>query len=204
MSEDRGGSGRPRQRRPWRAGALAVAVTATTVLATTVLAAACGGGGSPTAAPSENYQKALAFVQCMRTRGESAFPDPTSQGIVSDSQANVRSPQLLAAYRTCQTLLPPGDLQLSAAQQEELTATALKMADCMRAHGVLTFPDPPAPGAKPQHPAGPGIDPGSPVFQAAARACNLHVSAHVSIHAGAHVGVNIGVSGSAPGRGQSG
>jgi hypothetical protein len=146
----------------WRAGALAIAVAAIAVLI-----AACGGSGGspPTSAQSKNYQKALAFVQCMRTHGAPNFPDPTSQGIVSDAQAKI-TPQILATYRQCQTLLPPGDLQLTEAQREQLTTQALKRAECMRAHGVLNFPDPGAP------PLAPGsLDPNSPVFQAAARAC---------------------------------
>jgi hypothetical protein len=144
-----------------RAGALAVACAAVAVLI-----AACGGGSSspPTSAQSKNYQKALAFVECMRTHGQPAFPDPTSQGIVSDAQAKI-TPGILASYRQCQTLLPPGLLQLTGAQREQLTTQALKRAECMRAHGVPNFPDPgshPAPGA---------FNPNSPVFQAAARLC---------------------------------
>jgi hypothetical protein len=147
-------------RRSRRAGALAVGSAAIAVLI-----AACGGGSSnpPTAAQSKNYQKALAFVQCMRTHGQPTFPDPTSQGIVSDVQAKI-TPGILASYQQCRTLLPPGLLQLSEAQREQLTTQALRRAQCMRDHGVLNFPDP---GSHPQ----PGLDPNSPVFQAAARVC---------------------------------
>jgi hypothetical protein len=131
-----------------------------------MLLTGCGGGSSPPAsAQSKNYQKALAFVQCMRTHGAPAFPDPTSQGIISDASAKI-TPQILATYRQCRNLLPPGLLQLTEAQREQLTTQALRRAECMRAHGVLNFPDPGAP------PPAPGsLNPNSPVFQAAARAC---------------------------------
>ena len=87
----------------------------------TVLLTGCGSSGSPpTSAQSKKYQRALAFVQCMRTHGEPTFPDPTSQGIISDSQANVGSPVLRAAGLACGALLPPGSLQVTEAQQEQL------------------------------------------------------------------------------------
>jgi hypothetical protein len=151
-----------------------------------MLLAGCGSSASsPTSPRSSKYQKALAFVQCMRGHGEPAFPDPTSQGIISDSQANLSSPALLVAGRACGSLLPPGSLQLTEAQQEQLAAQALKRAECMRAHGVTNFPDPPAPGqqGKPPVPGG-GIDPNSPVFQAAARACDLQGHVGGQAHGG--------------------
>jgi hypothetical protein len=140
-----------------------------------VLLTGCGSSGSPpSSAQSKKYQKALAFVQCMRTHGEPAFPDPTSQGLISDSQANIGSPVLRAAGLACAALLPPGSLQVTEAQQEQLAVQALKRAECMRAHGVINFPDPSAPGQQGPPPAsGGGIGPNSQVFQAAARACDL-------------------------------
>ena len=140
-------------------------VLAAGLAAIAMLVAACGGGGSsPTSAQTKNYQKALAFVQCMRTHGYPTFPDPTSQGTISDAQAKI-TPQILASYQQCRTLLPPGLLQLTEAQREQLTTQALKRAECMRAHGVPNFPDPGS------HPPPGSLDPQSPVFQAAARAC---------------------------------
>jgi len=140
-------------------------VLAAGLAAIAMLVAACGGGGSsPTSAQTKNYQKALAFVQCMRTHGYPTFPDPTSQGTISDAQAKI-TPQILASYQQCRTLLPPGLLQLTEAQREQLTTQALKRAECMRAHGVPNFPDPGS------HPPPGSLDPQSPVFQAAARHC---------------------------------
>jgi hypothetical protein len=176
------GGSRDREGQPWWlrpqvwAALLVIAAMGVAMLLT-----GCGSSGSSPASPqSRKYQKALAFVQCMRAHGEPAFPDPSSQGIISDSQANLSSPVLLAAARACGSLLPPGSLQLTEAQQEQLAAQALKRAECMRAHGVTNFPDPPAPGQKgnPPAPSGGGIDPNSPVFRAAAKACDLQASAH--------------------------
>ena len=85
-------------RRAWaRLGLVGVAVTA--LIGTVMLAAGCGGassglpvtsaGPTTTAAGSSAGQsasgtslvnRALAFAQCMRTHGESNFPDPTRRG----------------------------------------------------------------------------------------------------------------------------
>ncbi|HEV3291246.1 MAG TPA: hypothetical protein VG123_19880 [Streptosporangiaceae bacterium] len=176
MDRDSTGGGRVRDGEPWWlrpqvwAALLIVAAIGMAVLLT-----GCGSSGSsPSLARPKKYQKALAFVQCMRTHGEPTFPDPTSQGIVSDSQANIGSPVLRAAGLACAALLPPGSLQVTEAQQEQFAGLELKRAECMRAHGVTNFPDPSAPGQQGPPPASAGgIGPSSPVFQAAARACDL-------------------------------
>jgi hypothetical protein len=151
-----------------RLGALAAAAAAGLLLL-----AACGGGSSSLApGASKKYQQALAFVGCMRTHGMPTFPDPTSQGTVSDSQANVNSALVLTAYRQCRTLLPPGALQLTEAQRTQLTDKALREAQCMQTHGVPGFPEPGAPKSAVRR-ALAGINPQSPQFQAAARTCGL-------------------------------
>src|SRR5262249_42850755 len=43
-------------------------------------AGACGGGAKPASAALTNYQKALAYSQCMRAHGEPGFPDPQPNG----------------------------------------------------------------------------------------------------------------------------
>lgn len=170
MNEHTGASRPLRRARSRRAGVLAAAVAGTVLLV-----AACGGGGSSAAGQSKAYQKALAFVQCMRTHSVPAFPDPASNGTVSDSQANVSSPQVLTAYGACRNLLPPGALQLSTTQQQVILKKFLKRAACMRAHGITNFPDPSMHNGLPsQSLAGAGIDVNSPFFQSAFRACTGH------------------------------
>ena len=63
----------------------------------------------------------------------------------------------------------------SPAQQAQTQAQALRFAACMRAHGVPRFPDPQFSGGGVQFrvggPSGGGIDPSSPLFQKAQKAC---------------------------------
>jgi hypothetical protein len=186
-----------RRHRPGRSGlrrALALAALA----ATTALIAACGGNGPPGATGSSQYQKALAFSKCMRTHGALGFPDPTSQGTITVTQAMLSSSQIRSAGSSCKNLLPRGAVQLPAALQRKLENQALQYTACMRSHGVPNFPDPiiqdgtvgfriaerapgpqPSAGAPGSNSSGSGPNPkpsgGAPVmppqFQAAQRAC---------------------------------
>src|SRR5438552_18808943 len=70
----------PQPRCARRRGARPVALAAA-LAGTAALAAACGGGGTtPISARQANYQKALAFSQCMRAHGEPGFPAPQPNG----------------------------------------------------------------------------------------------------------------------------
>jgi hypothetical protein len=130
-----------RRNRPGRSGwrrALALAALA----ATTVLAAACGGNSPSSATGSTQYNKALAFSKCMRSHGAPGFPDPTSQGTITVTQALLNNPLIQLAAPNCKNLLPRGAVQLPAALQRKLATQALQYAACMRSHGVPNFPDP--------------------------------------------------------------
>src|SRR6516165_4194657 len=120
------------------AGALAIAV-----VAIVVLAAACGGAGAPVLAGTTAYQKALSYAQCMRAHGEPNYPDPTSNGgFIIDGQKDHLNGQLMqSANKTCQHLLPKAR-PMTAAQQRQATAQALKFVACMRTHGIPNMPDP--------------------------------------------------------------
>ncbi len=88
----------------------------------------------------------LAFARCMRANGVPNFPDPSPGGgfLFSTAGVNPSSPAFRAARATCQKLLPggppgPGSSTHPSAQT---LAKLLRIAACMRQHGVPQFPDP--------------------------------------------------------------
>jgi hypothetical protein len=110
----------------------------------------------------------------MRSHGITKFPDPDSKGnlgISGDIGINPNSPQFKAADRACKPLLPAPNPAEAARQRPAL----LRYARCMRAHGVSDFPDP-QPGGGIQASARPGsdLDPNSPLYKAADRACKRY------------------------------
>jgi hypothetical protein len=118
--------------------------------ALSLLAAGCGGEGSPrvaniasstTTARPTTQNGAVAYTSCMRSHGVPAFPDPDSGGAipkVSLQQLGVGDAQLQAAQQACKSLWPT----ISAAQQQRVSAQALRFSRCMRNHGITDFPDP--------------------------------------------------------------
>jgi hypothetical protein len=161
---------------PRRAGVLAV--TAGIVL----LAAACGGssagsggssntgGGSSSTAGSAQSQQDLVYAQCMRSHGVADFPDPNPGGgfggsISSEVQNN---PHYGTADSACRHLLPNG----GGNKAQQNLSQFLRHAQCMRSHGVPSYPDP-NPGVNPRTALEQaGIDPNSPQVQAASRICD--------------------------------
>jgi hypothetical protein len=152
---------------------LAVAVT----LGLALLAAACGGGGS-TGDSSEGDPEA--YSACMRTHGVPNFPDPDSTGRIKitsgvrDGQktgVDVNSPQFKKAERACQKLQPSGGTPNRQEQAKEQRAM-LRFARCMRLHGVPNFPDPKfTPDGNTEMTIGKDVNPASPQFTAAKKAC---------------------------------
>jgi hypothetical protein len=137
------------------------------VVAVVLVAAACSGGGgsprvaalgnksvatttaaapagSPALAPSKMQRQAqlLTLAACMRKNGVTNFPDPVNGSLIlgADPRSGLDpfSPQFQAAQKACRYLEP----QLSPAQQQRSDEDALKLSQCMRAHGVPNFPDP--------------------------------------------------------------
>ena len=120
---------------------------------------------------------ARAFSACMRKNGVPNFPDPNSRGGLTINGGpgrglNPNSPQFKHAQSACSKYLPNGGKVDPAAQAKALKA-ALKFSACMRAHGVPNFPDPQTSGGGITlgFKRGSGIDPQSPQFKAAQRAC---------------------------------
>ena len=107
---------------------------------TTSTTAAVAQGGSS----STDYSDAVAYATCMRSHGVLDFPDPDGQGVVvldPQTHEEFESPQGVSANRTCEHLLPNGGQPTAAQSQEEL-AEGVKYAECMRTHGLPTYPDP--------------------------------------------------------------
>lgn len=180
--------------RPSRMGLLAPALVG--VAGVALLASACGGAPSPAVAQlattttsstpsSTNSSKKgnpTKYASCMRKHGVPQFPDPDSQGRIriSGGQRNghtfgidPNSAAFKKAQQSCQSLQPSGG-RLSPQQQQAEQQAELKFSACMRSHGVPKFPDPtftPGGGSKLTIGKSDGIDPNSPQFQAAQKAC---------------------------------
>jgi hypothetical protein len=191
-------------RGPRRAGALAV------VAAIAVLATACGGGIDPPPVTSTSgrpaaYAQMVALAQCMRSHGVPNFPaPPASGGFTLTTTSNgaggavdIGSSQVRAAYGACRHLLPGGGPNLARLRQQlqqklqRALPGLLEFSRCMRSHGVPNYPDPPASRqGMTAHPKGAGINPASPQFLGAVRACRPVLPAGVSLHTHTSITVN--------------
>jgi hypothetical protein len=153
-------------------------------VAATIGLAACGGsssdpGGTPSSERAAAEQKAVKFAKCMREHGIDAQTStaPGGKGFAiritkaaGGGEIGGRSgppPQFVAAQRACARYRPAPLLEkLSPAQRAEMAQQALKFARCMRSHGV-EVPDPGSGGViQPRD-----VNPESPTFQAAQKAC---------------------------------
>jgi hypothetical protein len=170
---------------PNRRNILVVALAAITFAVTLT---ACGSSGKSNTGSGSNGQVAgIKFADCMRSHGVPNFPDPSAGGgiqIGSSSGINPKSPAFQSAQNACAKLMPGGG-PLRGKALESRRLALLKLAQCMRNHGVPTFPDPTA--TAPQPGTGFGIAfgaPGaiiavpqsliqSPAFNQAAASCNF-------------------------------
>jgi hypothetical protein len=146
-----------------------------------------GGSSSPESESSASaQQKIIAFAHCMRTHGVPEFPEPSEGRLLVHSSdhnghvtgVNPQSAQFQAASKACAKLSPKGGKPPSPAEQAKMQEQALKFSQCMRTHGVPSFPDPDLSrgggvgiriGGKQGGPS--RIDLSSPQFQAAQKAC---------------------------------
>lgn len=113
--------------------------------------AACGSSsGSSNGSSGAGDVAGIKFADCMRAHGVPNFPDPAAGGGVQiPNGVNPQSPAFEAAQGACQKLMPgPGSLGGHVSETRKLAM--LRLARCMRSHGLSTFPDPtttaPAPG----------------------------------------------------------
>jgi hypothetical protein len=155
--------------RPWRAAALAAAAAALALLAT-----ACGSSPKPAASSSPpTYEQLLTYATCMRTHGAPTYPDPV-QGpggywaFLNTPGSPVGDPPA-DAVKACQKLAPK-QTGLPQSVIQAVVQQGLKLARCMRAHGITNFPDPTTSGGGVGISLG-GMDQNSPQYQAAQQAC---------------------------------
>jgi hypothetical protein len=115
-----------------------------------------------------------AYSACMRSHGVPKFPDPDSEGHFflkagPGTGIEPESAQFKAADRACRKLAPK-ETAPSPAQQAKEREKFLKFSACMRSHGLPKFPDPdPSGGISIGRNS--GVDPNSPQFKAAEKAC---------------------------------
>ena len=152
-------------------GSRSVASLATTTSAASTSAPRPQTPVAPALSPQKETAIDVAYAACMTAHGVAARAMPGGAGvgfIVHPGSAGPGSPQFSAAQRACKRLLPKGGLPApTSAQHSAIIAQMLKLSVCMRAHGVPNFPDP---GPHGLH-IGSNIDPRSPQFQAAQKAC---------------------------------
>ena len=159
---------------------------------------ACGSsddGGKPASGASrmdKAFDGALKFSKCMREHGID-MPDPQRVGTggikLSGGKVNFNDPKMKSAQSACQKYMQIGGGEtLDPAKRAKLQESALNYARCMRGQGVdmpdpklagnggLTFQVGPGSGPKSANGNGPrnglGVNPDSPMFKAADKACN--------------------------------
>ncbi len=118
-------------------------------------------------------KQSLQYAQCMRSHGVPSFPDPGSDGSFTFTGQNPKQlPNFGTADKACRKLIPAGKPP-SPAEQARQRQQALQFSACMRSHGFPQFPDPTFSdgGIQLRLNRSSGMDPNSPRFQAAQRAC---------------------------------
>ena len=159
-------------------------------LVASVAIAACGDA-RPSGADAKSITKAgLKFAACVRVHGVPDFPDPPSvtAGGAETNAGTATAPSESAqvvrrAEDKCQQYAAAAQGSVvSSAQLTKLKAGALAYAECVRAHGVPTFPDPTVETGPGGHGAGitPPFGTGaraqeearSPALQAAIKTCS--------------------------------
>lgn len=142
--------------------------------------AACGGA-SPSSAGKSDDEKRLAFVDCLRDHGvdiQMSADGRRSMVRVQGRPGDAASKQTFGdggpddpdgPFATCRRQTGWAPTPPTAAEQAQMRDRALRMARCMRSHGV-DMPDPAPDGRTMLR-----IPGDSPTFQAAARACGIGV-----------------------------
>ena len=156
------------------------------LLAASAALTACGSGSasSParggTAAAGTPDASTEAIVQCYRTHGDPAFPDPVYDP--NDGQWHFAvSPGSAPAstQQACQHLFPSASPSQPVPQPQ--FQQLVRLAECMRQHGVPNWPDPDPDGS---FPLPPPLQTKTPAAAAAQQACRRYVpSGGIDVHA---------------------
>jgi hypothetical protein len=120
-------------------------LVAVAVVSAALVLAACGSGKSGTGSGSATASAGIKYADCMRAHEVPNFPDPSSAGggVQLSSAINTQSPAFASAQSACQKLLP-GGLPGSGGRSATRIKQGVKLAACMRAHGLRSFSDPTA------------------------------------------------------------
>ncbi len=128
----------------------------------------------------------ISMSKCMRANGVPDFPDPRegpngggvgwpgggpamiSSDVLLIMGQQLAGPAVATAAKTCQEYMAPSGPPSTVSESERVAAIA--NAECMRKHGVPSFPDPTFSGGQFNAGLG-GVNPQSPAFEQAAAAC---------------------------------
>jgi hypothetical protein len=163
---------------------LTLALAAAAALA--LLVSACGGSSGEGVAQVDRRTEAAttddsssddptAFSACMRRNGVPKFPDPDSEGRFRvragpGSGIDPESAEFKAAEKVCGKFASDEPVPASPDERAELQEQLLEFSACMRSHGLPNFPDPDGSGGLTLG-RNSGLDPDSPRFREADRAC---------------------------------
>jgi hypothetical protein len=113
-------------------------------LLTMLLASACGASAT---SHGRLYQQELAYTGCMRSHGVPDFPAPkpgpdgTLTFPLNPPAGMLARPGYDAAFRAC---LKRAVIGARSARYRAIALSALKQAECMRTHGIASYPSPAA------------------------------------------------------------
>jgi hypothetical protein len=140
---------------------------------------------SKTSAKPPTEPSMLAFAKCMRAHGVPNFPDPKPRGQIPTTHttqpapgggftADPNSPVYQTASNDCRSLADASPV--TQGEPNQIMASQLKFAVCMRAHSVPNFPDPTSTGEIGNDGAISGVNQNSPAFQRAEQTCSQFLS----------------------------
>jgi hypothetical protein len=134
-------------------------------------AQSAGPAASPSAGRTDDPDAPLKFSKCMREQGMTWFPDPSDGKMSVRVPDSVRREDFDKAQQACRQWAPNGENAPKASAED--IEKSRQMAKCMRENGVPNFPDPQPDGGIAID-SKMGIDPESPSFKAADKACDKY------------------------------